>query len=60
MCFLRETECSEQEEEDKEEVEEGIRRPEQTKKEEGCMKQQGGWMMRGTSLFAVNRAKRVS
>ena len=60
MCFLRETECSEQEEEDKEEVEEGIRRPEQTKKEEGCVTQHGGCTMRGTSLFAVNKAKRVS
>ena len=53
MCFPKETEGRE------EKVEE-IRRQEQTKKEEGCMKQQGGWMMRGTSLFDVNRAKRVT
>lgn len=60
MCFLRETERSEQEEEDKEEDEEGIRRPEQTKKEEGCLKQHGGWTMRDTSFFTVNKVKRVS
>ena len=60
VCFLRETERSEQEEEDKEEDEEGIRRPEQTKKEEGCLKQHGGWTMRRTSLFTVNKVKRVS
>ena len=60
MCFFRETEHSKQEEEDKKEDEEGIRRPEQTKEEEGCVKQHGGWIMRGTSLSVVNKAKRVS
>ena len=59
VWFLRETEGSKQEEED-EEDEQGIRRPEQTKKEEGLVKQHGGWKMRDTSLFAVNREKRVS
>ena len=56
---LRETEGSEQVEED-EEDEEGVRRQEQTKKEEGCVTQHGGCTMRGTFLFAVNKAKRVS
>lgn len=41
---LRETEGSKQVEQD-EEDEEGVRRQEQTKKEKGRMKQQGGWMM---------------
>ena len=63
VWFLRETEGGEQEEEeeeDQEEDEERIRRPEQTKKEEGCLKQHGGWTMRRTSLFTVNKVKRVS
>ena len=66
VWFLRETEGIEQKEEDEvdeeedEEDEEGVRRLEQTKKEKGLVEQHGGWMMRGTSLFAVNRAKRVT
>ena len=48
--FLKEMEGSEENKED-------IRRQEETKKEEGCMKQHGGWRMRGTSLFHVNRAQ---
>ena len=62
VWFLRETEGGEQEEEeeeDQEEDEERIRRPEQTKKE-GLVKQHGGWTMSDSSLFAVNREKRVS
>ena len=58
MCFLKETEGGEEEEEEEEEEE--IRRPEQTKEEEGGVKHRGGWTMRGASLFAVNRVKRVN
>ena len=50
MFFLKEMEGGEENKED-------IRRQEETKKEEGCMKQHGGWRMRGTSLFHVNRAQ---
>ena len=57
MCFLKETEGGEEEEEEEEEE---IRRPEQTKEEEGGVKHRGGWTMRGASLFAVNRVKRVN
>ena len=42
------------------EEEEEIRRPEQTKEEEGGVKHRGGWTMRGTSLCAVNRAGRAA
>ena len=65
VWFLRETEGIEQKEEDEvdeeedEEDEEGVRRLEQTKKE-GRVKQHGGWTMSDSSLFAVNREKRVS
>ena len=58
VCFLKETEGGEEEEEEEEEEE--IRRPEQTKEEEGGVKHRGGWTMRGASLFAVNRVKRVN
>lgn len=50
VFFLKEMEGAEEKKED-------IRRQEETKKEEGCMKQHGGWRMRGTSLFHVNRAQ---
>ena len=39
MCFLEDMEGGEEEEE--------IRRPEQTKEEEGGVKHRGGWTMRG-------------
>ena len=52
VCFLEDMEGGEEEEE--------IRRPEQTKEEEGGVKHRGGWTMRGTSLCAVNRVKRVN
>ena len=52
MCFLEDMEGGEEEEE--------IRRPEQTKEEEGGVKHRGGWTMRGTSPFAENRENRVS
>ena len=54
MCFLEDMEGGEEEEEEE------IRRPEQTKEEEGGVKHRGGWTMRGTSLCAVNRVKRVN
>ena len=50
MFFLKEMEGAEEKIED-------IRRQEETKKEEGCMKQHGGWRMRGTSLFSVNMSQ---
>lgn len=53
MCFLQETEGGE-------EKEEAIRRQEQTKMQEGCVKQRGGWTMSGTSPFALNRSQRIA
>ena len=53
MCFLQETEGGE-------EKDEAIRRQEQTKMLEGCMKQRGAWTLSGTSPFALNRSQRIA